>query len=71
MSKLSKSKFFSCTHILLFIIVVEGLSRSILEAKRKRYIEGILIGGNEPLTHLLFVGDVIVFTTVMSAPPLL
>ena len=45
----------------LFLLVVEGLSRAINDAKRQRKIRGVKIGRNKVLTHLLFVDDVILF----------
>ena len=47
---------------LLFLLVVEGLSRAIIHAKDLGGLKCILIGGNVSLTHLLFVDDNILFT---------
>jgi hypothetical protein len=49
----------------LFLLVAEGLSRAIQEAKRNKVIKGIRIGGEEHLTHLLFVDDVLLLLMVL------
>ena len=46
---------------LLFIMVIEGLSLLIKDAKRNGKIKGIKISTKLFLTHLLFVDDVILF----------
>ena len=46
---------------LLFILVIEGLSLLIEDAKRNGKIKGINISSRLLLTHLLFVDDVILF----------
>ena len=46
---------------LLFILVIEGLSLFIKDAKAKGKIRGIKISDSLYLTHLLFVDDVIFF----------
>ena len=46
---------------LLFILVIEGLSLLIEDAKRNGKIKGIKISHHLSLTHLLFVDDVILF----------
>ena len=46
---------------LLFILVIEGLSILIEDAKRNGKIKGIKILSQLFLTHLLFVDDVILF----------
>ena len=46
---------------MLFILVIEGLSLLIEDAKRNGVIKGIKISANLFLTHLLFVDDVILF----------
>ena len=46
---------------LLFILVIEGLSLLIEDAKRNGKIKGIKISSHLFLTHLLFVDDVILF----------
>jgi hypothetical protein len=51
----------------LFLLVVEGLSRSIMEARRGRSLHGVQVGGNEYLTHLLFVDDVLLFSNGLEA----
>ena len=46
---------------LLFILVIEGLSILIEEAKRTVKVKGIKVTSKLSLTHLLFVDDVILF----------
>ena len=46
---------------LLFILVIEGLSLLIEDARRNGLIRGIKISENLSITHLLFVDDVILF----------
>jgi hypothetical protein len=46
---------------LLFLLVVEGLSRALEEAKRQGEFQGIYISQNLQITHLLFVDDVLIF----------
>ena len=46
---------------LLFLLVAEGLSRAILDAKRRGFFEGIKIATNLTITHLLFVDDILIF----------
>jgi hypothetical protein len=46
---------------LLFLLVVEGLSRSILKKVEERKIEGVLVEKGIRITHLLFVDDVLLF----------
>jgi hypothetical protein len=46
---------------LLFLLVVEGLSKAIAMEKTNRNFEGIVISSTLRITHLLFVDDVIVF----------
>ena len=46
---------------LLFILVIEGISLLIEDAKRNGKIKGIKISHQFSLTHLLFVDDVILF----------
>ena len=41
--------------------MVEGLCKSIIEAKRTSNTHGIRIGGNLSISHLLFVDDVLLF----------
>ena len=66
----SPSSFFSASRgirqgcslsTLLFILVIEGLSLLIEDAKRNGNIKGIKISYHLSLTHLLFVDDVILF----------
>lgn len=47
---------------LLFILVVEGLSRAIIWARENGQIKGIHVGGNIFITHLLFVDDILLFS---------
>jgi hypothetical protein len=69
----SESKFFKPTRglrqgcylsPLLFLIIAEGLSRAILEAKRVRAITGVNMGRALSLSHLLFVDDALLFSNV-------
>lgn len=46
---------------LLFLIIAEGSSRLILEAKRTSSLGGIKMGRSFFLTHLLFVDDILIF----------
>jgi hypothetical protein len=46
---------------LLFLLVVEGLSRALDHASANREFHGIAISHNLRLTHLLFVDDVLIF----------
>jgi hypothetical protein len=46
---------------LLFLLVAEGLSRAIEEAKAHGEFQGIAITPNLRVTHLLFVDDVLIF----------
>jgi len=46
---------------LLFLLVAEGLSRAILEAKALGRFKGIQVAPNLYITHLLFVDDVLIF----------
>ena len=48
---------------LLFILVIEGLSLLIADARRNGLIRGIQISSSLALTHLLFVDDVILMGT--------
>jgi len=48
---------------LLFLLVAEGLSRAIAEAKRNGSFKGIRISPSLSITHLLFVDDVLIFCT--------
>ena len=45
---------------LLFLLVAEGLSRDLREAKRQSSLKGIQISQNLYITHLLFVDDVLI-----------
>lgn len=46
---------------LLFLLVMEGLSRLIATAKREGRLQGLNITDQCILTHLLFVDDVLIF----------
>jgi len=46
---------------LLFLLVAEGLSRAIDDARRNGTFSGIRIASNFQITHLLFVDDVLIF----------
>ena len=46
---------------LLFLLVIEGLSRLIIKAKAEGNINGIKISGNLSICHLLFVNDIMIF----------
>jgi hypothetical protein len=46
---------------LLFLLVVEGLSRAIQEQVMEKKIEGVLVARGIRITHLMFVDDVIIF----------
>jgi hypothetical protein len=43
---------------LLFILIVEGLSRIIKEAEGNGSLKGVSIGASCNITHLLFVDDI-------------
>jgi len=46
---------------LLFLLIIDGLSRSISIAKDRGDIKGVCISHNLSITHLLFVDDVLLF----------
>jgi hypothetical protein len=46
---------------LLFLLIVEGLSRSLLEQVGAKNIVGIPVARGLRITHLMFVDDVILF----------
>ena len=46
---------------LLFLLVVEGLSRAIQKQVREKKIEGVFVDKGIRITHLMFVDDVIIF----------
>jgi hypothetical protein len=46
---------------LLFVLVIEGLSRTIQEKVRDRKIEGVPMARGLSINHLMFVDDVILF----------
>ena len=47
---------------LLFLIVVEGLGRAILNARDKGEFVGLPFGNGISLTHVLFVDDIVMVT---------
>lgn len=50
----------------LFLLVAEGLSRALTDAKNKDLIHGVQISLNLQITHLLFVDDVLMFGSSSS-----
>jgi hypothetical protein len=48
---------------LLFLLVVEGLSRALAAEKRSGSFPGINISNSLQITHLLFVDDILIFTS--------
>jgi hypothetical protein len=46
---------------LLFLLVIEGLSRTIQEKVRDKKLEGVPVARGLSITHLMFVDDVILF----------
>jgi len=46
---------------LLFLLVVEGLSRAIIEAKARGKFMGVSLSPTLRLSYLLFVDDVLIF----------
>eukprot|EP00253_Pinus_taeda_P035221 PITA_35221 len=46
---------------LLFLLIMEGLSRVISSARERHHLSGIKISDNLFLTHLLFVDDILIF----------
>eukprot|EP00253_Pinus_taeda_P030228 PITA_30228 len=51
---------------LLFLLVVEGLSRLIHKARREGKVKGIEVAINLFISHLLFVDDILIFTNGSS-----
>eukprot|EP00253_Pinus_taeda_P033452 PITA_33452 len=47
---------------LLFLLVTEGLSRLIHQARREEKVKGIEVAINLFITHLLFVDDILIFS---------
>jgi hypothetical protein len=47
--------------LLLFLLVVEGLSRLLKEAMDNDSFKGVHIGTSCNVTHLLFVDDILIF----------
>ena len=41
--------------------MAKGLSKPIIEAKKGKVIQVVWVGGNEHITHLLFVDDALIF----------
>ena len=48
---------------LLFLLAVEGLSQLINDAQRKGTIQGLEVETNLKITHLLFMDDILLFTS--------
>ena len=46
---------------LLYMLVVDGLKRAILDAKRRGLFEGLLITSSMSISHLLFVDGILIF----------
>ena len=46
---------------LLFLLIIEGVSRIILNAKEEGEIKGVKVSVVVSITHLLFVLDVLIF----------
>jgi hypothetical protein len=46
---------------LLFLLIVEGLSRLLKEALENGSFKGVIIGQSYNITHLLFVDDILIF----------
>jgi hypothetical protein len=46
---------------ILFLLIVEGLSRAILEQVGENKIKGIPVARGVKITHLMFVDDIILF----------
>jgi len=42
-------------------LVVEGLSSDIHHARKNRLVNGIQVGGDVSLTHMLFIVDIFLF----------
>ena len=47
---------------LLFILIIESLSRIVMNAQHKGHIKGFQYSSNMSITHLLFIDDVILFS---------
>ena len=45
----------------IYLLVMEGLSRLIIEDKNRGLFKGVKISSNISLTHLLFIDDVLIF----------
>ena len=45
----------------MFLLVAEGLSRALKDAKRQGSLKGIQVAPNMFITHLIFVDDVLIF----------
>jgi hypothetical protein len=46
---------------LLFLLIVEGLSRVIHEQVREKKLEGVYVERGIRITHMMFVDDIIIF----------
>lgn len=56
---------------LLFLLIMEGLSRIIASARDRNHFTGIKIAEIFYLTHLLFVDDILIFLNGSMGTPLL
>lgn len=54
---------------LLFIIIIEGISKNFGEFKWRGALKGINIAGNVSITQFLFMGDVIMFGRIIIFNP--
>ena len=50
-----------CLSPYLFLLVIEGFSKLLLQEKENKLIKGIKVSGSIYLTHTLFVDDVMIF----------
>jgi hypothetical protein len=57
----NNEKFETRLSLILAFILVGGISKSIMEARRGRSLQRIWVGDYEYPTHLLFVDDVLLF----------
>ena len=46
---------------LLFLMVMDGLSIMITDARQRGFLEGIRVTGERSITHIFFMDDVLVF----------
>ena len=47
------------TESYIFVLVVEDISKYIMEARILRIVQGVKVGKQESLSHLLFIDDVL------------